>query len=121
MAEYEFTAEQNQSIDQLRTKLSTTSIMLIVAGALLVVFAHGGETSRAIWYAGIPAIAFIVLGFVCYQPVDNLKRVTSTEGHDILIMMIAMKDLRIAFATGQVIIIVLIVMAIAQISWMLGF
>ncbi len=121
MAEYEFTAEQNQSIDQLRTKLSTISIMLIVAGALLIFFAHSGETSRAIWYEGILAIALIVLGFVYYRPVDNLKRVTSTADHDILLMMIAMNDLRIAFARAQVIFVVLIVMAMAQISWMLGF
>lgn len=121
MAEYEFTAEQNQSIDKLRTKLSTISIMLILAGALLLFFAHSGETLRAIWYAGIPAIAFIILGFVYYRPVDNLKRVTSTDGHDILIMMIAMNDLRIAFATAQVLFVVLIIMAIAQISWLLGY
>ncbi|HEY5678582.1 MAG TPA: hypothetical protein VIS55_00790 [Pseudomonadales bacterium] len=121
MAEYEFTAAENQSIDQLRTKLSSISIMLVVAGALLVFFALGGETSQAIWYSAIPAIAFIVLGYVYYRPVENLKRVTSTHGQDIMIMMMAMNDLRIAFTISQVIFVVLIVMAIVQISRMLGF
>lgn len=121
MAEYEFTTEENRSIDELHTKLSTISVMLVVAGVSLMIFAHSGETPRAIWFEAMLAAALIILGLVYYRPVDNLKRVTGTAGHDILIMMMAMNDLRIAFARAQVIFVFLIIMALAQLSWMLGF
>ena len=122
MAEYEFTAQQNQSIDHLRQKLVHISIMLVLGGVLLLSVGHiVTDDSRTIWYTVVPAVSFIVLGFVYYRPVDNLKRITTTKGHDILEMMIGMDDLRIAFTTAQVVFVFLIIMAIAEISRQLGF
>ena len=121
MAEYEFTAEQNQSIDELRQKLFHVSLMLAVAGALLVVAIHlTADTTRGIWGGVIPAVGFVLLGFVYYLPVDNLKRVTTTKGHDILEMMIGMDDLRIAFTAARFLFVLLILTEVAESARLMG-
>jgi hypothetical protein len=122
MAEYEFTAEQNQSIDELRQKLFHVSLMLAVAGALLVVTIHlAVDTTSGLWSGVIPAVGFVLLGFVYYLPVDNLKRVTTMKGHDILEMMIGMDDLRIAFTTARFLFVLLILTEVAEGIRLMGF
>lgn len=121
MTEYEFTAEQNKSIDRLRQKLWHIALMLSISGAFLLINSYTAETTRGVWGTAVPALCFVVMGFVFFRPLDNLKRITATKGHDILEMMIGMDDLRIAFATAQVVFIVLIMTIIAEIARAFGF
>jgi hypothetical protein len=117
MSEYEFTAEQNNSIDGFSQKLLHICILLIGIGATLLVFAHRVATDIDLWHMTFGAMAFMVLGFVYFRPLDNFKRITTTKGHDVFELMIAMDDLRIAYLTGGVLMVFMIGLLSAEIIW----
>ena len=117
MSEYEFTAEQNACIDQFRQKLFHISIFMMGIGSMMLVIAHRVVTGVGLWHMTFGAMAFILLGFVYFRPIDNFKRITTTEGHDVFELMIAMDDLRVAFTTAQALVVFMIGLLLAEIIW----
>ena len=117
MAEYEFTAEQNTSIDAFRQKLLHISISCLILGALLLHLSYTAATGVSIYHLSSVGFVYMILAVVYFRPIDNFKRITTTKGNDVFEMMIAMDDLRIAFTIGQVLFLFLGALALAQIIW----
>ena len=115
MAEYEFTAEQNEGIDQLRQKLLHDSLLFIIMGGIQLVGSFFFSGAGARWVSLLAAVLFLVMGWLFMRPLDNFKRVTTTEGEDVKEMMIALSDLRAAFLLAEIVVAILVVAIIAEI------
>ena len=111
---YEFTEEQNQKIDKIATKLRHISIMFYAFGAIQLLHAAFIASGAVIWGAAASGALSIGLGFVYQRPIDNLINITTTEGSDIPELMIGLEDLHVAYLTGQIIILGLAVVLLAD-------
>ena len=106
MAQYEFTAEENRHIDQLRRKLQHISILFLILGVLQLIesFMLPDPTGR--WISLAAAILILGLGWLFMRPVDNFRRVVTTDGQDIREVVTAIKDLRAAYLGAEIILLV---------------
>lgn len=107
MAEYEFTAEENHHIDQLRRKLQHVAILFMVLGALQLIESFMLTDPPGRWISVGGAILLLALGWLFWRPLDNFRRIISTEGQDIREVVTAIKDLRAAFLGAEIILVVL--------------
>jgi hypothetical protein len=107
MAEYEFTAEENRHIEQLRRKIQHISLLFIVLGGLQLVqsFLMAEPTGRWISLGG--AVLLLALGWLFFRPLDNFRRIITTEGQDIREVVTAIKDLRTAYLGAEIIMVIL--------------
>jgi len=53
------------------------------------------------------AILLLALGWLFWRPLDNFRRIISTEGQDIREIVTAVKDLRAAYLGAEIILVVL--------------
>ena len=106
MAQYEFTAEENRHIDQLRRKLQHISMLFLLLGVLQLVESFMLPDPTGQWISLAAAVLILVLGWLFMRPVDNFRRVVSTEGQDIREVVTAIKDLRAAYLGAEIILIV---------------
>lgn len=104
MTAYEFTESQNRQIDEIATKLSHISMLFYALGALQLLDTVLVATGPVIWGAAASGVLLLALGFVYQRPLDNFKKITTTEGSDIPELLIGLDDLHVAYLTGQVII-----------------
>lgn len=106
MAEYEFTAEENRHIDSVRRKLQHISILFLLLGVLQLAqsFLLSDETGR--WISLGAAILLLGLGWLFMRPLDNFRRIVTTEGQDIREVVIAIRDLRMAYLGAEIILII---------------
>ena len=116
MAEYELSQAENRRVQRLHQRLLWASISLVTLGVVMGVSAHFRATGEQLWVQLIAALFFVALGIVFWRPLDNLKRITTTQGSDITELMIAMKDLRVAFSTGAVLFGILAVLTASGIA-----
>jgi hypothetical protein len=107
MAQYEFTAEENRNVDQVRHKLRHVAILFLVLGALQLIdsFMLADTTGR--WISLGSAILLLALGWLFWRPLDNFRRIVTTQGQDIREVLTALKDLRAAYLAAEVILVVL--------------
>lgn len=107
MAEYEFSAEENRHVDQVRRKLQHVAILFLVLGALQLIesFLLSDATGR--WISLGSAFLLLALGWLFWRPLDNFRRIVSTQGHDIREVVTAIKDLRAAYLGAEIILVVL--------------
>lgn len=115
MTGYEFTEFQNQRINQVAQKLSHISIMFFALGIVQLLGAFLVSTGAVVWGATASGVLFLGLGYVYQRPLDNFKKITTTEGSDIPELMVGLDDLHVAFLTGQVIIVCLSAVFVADI------
>ncbi len=106
MAEYEFSAQENRHIESLARKLLHISILFLVLGLLQLVesFMLPDPTGR--WISLAVAILILGLGWLFMRPLDNFRRVVSTEGQDIREIMTAIRDLRTAYLGAEIILLI---------------
>ena len=106
MAQYEFTAEENRHIDQVRRKLQHIALLFLVLGVLQLIgsFLLTDPTGR--WISLGSAILLLALGWLFWRPLDNFRRIITTEGQDIREVITAIKDLRAAYFAAEIILIV---------------
>ena len=106
MAQYEFTAEENRHIDQVRRKLQHIALLFLVLGVLQLIgsFLLTDPTGR--WISLGSAILVLALGWLFWRPLDNFRRIITTEGQDIREVITAIKDLRAAYFAAEIILIV---------------
>jgi len=115
MSGYEFTEFQNQRINQVTHKLSHISIMFFALGVVQLLSAFLVSTGAVVWGATASGVLFLGLGYVYRRPLDNFKKIITTKGSDVQELMVALDDLHIAFLTGQVIIVCLSAVFVADI------
>lgn len=107
MAEYEFTAEENQRIDQLRRKIQHIAILFLALGVLQLVQSFMLAEPTARWISLGGAVLLLALGWLFFRPLDNFRRIVSTEGQDIREVVTAIKDMRTAYLGAEIILIIL--------------
>ncbi len=107
MAEYEFTAEENRYIDQVRRKLQHIAVLFLVLGALQLIESFLLTDPAGRWISVGSAILLLALGWLFLRPLDNFRRIISTEGQDIREIVTAIKDLRVAYLGAEIILVVL--------------
>jgi len=107
MAEYEFSAEENRHIDQLRRKIQHIALLFLVLGILQLVqsFMLAEPTGR--WISLAAAGLLLTLGWLFFRPLDNFRRIISTEGQDIREVVTAIKDMRAAYLGAEIILMIL--------------
>jgi protein-S-isoprenylcysteine O-methyltransferase Ste14 len=106
MAQYEFTAEENRHIDQVRRKLQHIALLFLVLGVLQLVGAFMLPDSTSRWISVGGGILLLALGWLFWRPIDNFRRITTTAGQDIREVITAIKDLRAAYFAAEIILIV---------------
>jgi hypothetical protein len=107
MAEYEFTAEENRLIGQVRRKLVQIAILFLVLGALQLIGSFLLTDPAGRWISVGSALLLLALGWLFSRPLDNFRRIISTEGQDIREVVTAIKDLRAAYLGAEIILVVL--------------
>lgn len=90
MVKYEFTEEQNQTIDLLSKRMVLVSVLFLFIGIMSVIQAIiiGGGV-----YFVIYGITMIIFGVSFYLPTDNFKNIVKTEGRDIKELMDAFREI----------------------------
>ena len=106
MAEYEFTAEENRHIDQVRRKLQHIAVLFLLLGVLQLIGSFLLTDPAGRWISVGSAILLLALGWLFWRPLDNFRRIISTEGQDIREVVTAIKDLRAAYLAAEIILIV---------------
>jgi hypothetical protein len=106
MAEYEFTAEENRVIDQVRRKLQHIAVLFLLLGVLQLIGSFLLTDPAGRWISVGSAILLLALGWLFWRPLDNFRRIISTEGQDIREVVTAIKDLRAAYLAAEIILIV---------------
>ena len=119
MSEYEFKAAEDAQVDALRTKLLHICVLFLVLGVMFVVQAHVYLLGTSRLALSIGGALFVLLAIVFWRPLDNFRRVTTTQGDDIPQFMMAMDDLRVAFTTSQIVIGLLILTEVIGIGRLL--
>jgi hypothetical protein len=107
MAEYEFTAEENRVVDQVSRKLKHIAILFLALGALQLADAFMLTDPTGRWTSMGAALLLLLLGWLFWRPLDNFRRIITTEGSDIREVITALKDLRLAYLGAEIILIVL--------------
>lgn len=107
MAEYEFSADENRLVDQVRSKLQHVALLFLVLGALQLIesFMLSDPTGR--WISLGSAFLLLALGWLFWRPLDNFRRIVSTQGQDIREVVTAIRDLRAAYLGAEIILVVL--------------
>ena len=95
MAEYEFTSEQNETFDKLANSLQRFAIIFGIWGALFVLMGAldfiGATASFGGLIQAIVGIAIVIMAFLFLKPVQNFRRITTTEGQDISELLSALR------------------------------
>jgi hypothetical protein len=107
MTEYEFSAEENRYVDQVRSKLQHVALLFLVLGALQLIESFMLSDSTGRWISLASAFLLLALGWLFWRPLDNFRRIVSTQGHDIREVVTAIKDLRAAYLGAEIILVVL--------------
>ena len=101
MAQHEFTSEQNQVFDSLSGALrrfvaavSALAALMIVYGLIAVNIGHfGGIVMMLIIVSSALAL---VMAWLFTRPLDNFRRITTQQGHDMSELGTALDDLSAA-------------------------
>jgi hypothetical protein len=107
MAQYEFTAEENQVVAQVSSKLRHIAILFLALGVLQLVEAFMLTDPAGRWINVGAAVLLLALGWLFWRPLDNFRRIITTQGSDIREVITALKDLRMAYLGAEIILIVL--------------
>ncbi|MEM7118197.1 MAG: hypothetical protein AAF614_37565 [Chloroflexota bacterium] len=114
MSEYEFTKQENVEIGKMTATLRWFAILFgLYAVSFLIwtiarVVMGEGELIRDIG----PAIAGLIavgVAYLMYQPLDNFKRITTTEGNDISELMTGLKELTRAHKLLRIVLVIFVV------------
>ena len=114
MESYEFTAEQNQVIGSLASRMRWVSILFVLIGIGLLISLVPNIQAGAQWVIVVASALFAVInllkGVVFYRPVDNLSNIVEREGTDIAELLQAFRELSQGFSWMVILNIILIVM-----------
>ena len=100
LSEYEFDKNQEQVIKNVATRCIIQAVLIIlgsITGFLpdIIYLAHRQSEFTVILL--VQAVLQIIIGILFLRPVNNFRRIASTEGSDISELMIGLKDLSISF------------------------
>lgn len=94
------------------------AVLLFLLGLALLFLGHNLPFSQG-WATKVAAGMVLLLGFVYYMPLDNLRRVVENNADDINLVIAAVDNLRSAFSAAQAILVVLIAIVLLEMSLLL--
>ncbi|MHA2251726.1 MAG: hypothetical protein ACXAD7_15285 [Candidatus Kariarchaeaceae archaeon] len=100
MNNYEFSKEEEEVFTDLIKWMLILSVLLVFAGTATIIQFIEGDTG---FYVLISGITWAILGFTLYFPIDNFKRITTTEGSDIKELMVGFKELNKGWFAANII------------------
>ena len=100
--EYEFNKEENVTIGKFAAAMTLFSIVLVLAGIATIL----QGVSPIDWNIIIEGITWFVIGLSFYFPIDNLRNILNTEGHDIKELMRSFSDLKRGWITALLFLII---------------
>jgi hypothetical protein len=97
MAEYEFTAEENEVFASLSRRMSRFGMVFVaigIIGALETIFSSGGGKITSIEMRDfIKAGYYILSGLMIWQPAVNFRNIVQVKGSDVTNVLDAVKKL----------------------------
>ena len=93
MAFYEFTEDENLIFKSLALRMNIAGVMMVVFGIGMIVF--GGiryPWSLTLLLLAINGFILFGIGYLIFQSAKRFKKITVTQGHDIMYLMEAMVD-----------------------------
>jgi hypothetical protein len=111
MAEYEFSQQDNEIFTDLSRWMTTMAVLIGLGGIATVVQFLTGAGG---WIMLVQGIVYLVLAISFYLPVDNFKKIVSTEGKDITELMIGFSDMDKGWLAANIVTAVLVILAIVQ-------
>lgn len=94
------------------------AVLFFLLGLALLFLGHNLPFSQG-WATKVAAGMVLLLGFVYYMPLDNLRRVVEDNVEDMNLVIAAVDNLRSAFSVGQAILVVLIAIVLIEMSLLL--
>ncbi len=86
MDPYEFSREENEVFRSLAKWLTVGAALIALAGAAMMLKFFTSDFSY--WWLGLIAgVIYVVMAVTIYLPVDNFRRIATTEGNDIKELM----------------------------------
>jgi hypothetical protein len=119
MSEYEFTVEENKTFDALADALRKFAYTFAVYAVGLIVMGLLGFFAERPLTMSISMLVLgpitVVLALMFLKPVDNFKRITTTQGQDISELLGALGHLNKTFSllrVGMAVFLVLMIIAV---------
>ncbi len=109
MSEYEFSQEDNNIFAGLSRWMTIMAVLIGVGGIATLVQYMAGDRR---WTVLVHGIMYLVLAIVFYLPVDNFKKIVSSEGKDITELMTSFKEMDKGWLVANIISFVLVILAI---------
>jgi cytochrome c biogenesis protein CcdA len=94
------------------------AILVSLLGLALLFLGHNLPLNQG-WATKVAAGMVLLLGFIFYMPLDNLRRVVNDNADDINLVIAAADNLRSAFSVAQAILVFLIAIILMEISLLL--
>jgi len=104
--------------EDLHTVTRHIAILAVLLGLALLFLGHNLPLNQG-WATKVAAGMVLLLGFVYYMPLDNLRRVVRDNADDINLVIAAADNLRSAFSVAQAILVFLIAIVLMEISLLL--
>jgi hypothetical protein len=115
---YEFTPQQNDTIEKLGRSMQTVGNVMFLLGILGIIdfiasfWTRGGPGFGA-GNGGVGAILFAVFGFWTQRAGNNLKKIVKTTGNDITHLIAALDDLRKMYGIVRFVLLAVFYLALA--------
>lgn len=111
MAEYEFSQQDNEVFESLSRWTTNMSALIGIGGiATLVQFIAGNGG----WIVMVQGIMYLVFAITAYLPVDNFKKIISSEGKDITELMTAFTEMDKGWLVTNIVTSLLVILKILQ-------
>jgi hypothetical protein len=111
MAEYEFSQQDNEIFSGLSRWMTIMSALIGLGGIATVVQFLAGAGG---WIMLVQGIVYLAMAVTFYLPVDNFKKIVSTEGKDITELMTGFSDMDKGWLVVNIVTAVLVILAILQ-------
>ncbi len=111
MAEYEFSQEDNEVFKGLSRWMTIMSALIGLGGIGTLVQFLTGEGG---WIVLTQGLVYLVFAVTFYLPVDNFKKIVSSEGKDITELMIGFSDMDKGWLVVNIVTSVLVILEILQ-------
>jgi hypothetical protein len=117
MNDYEFSPEQNLKIAELAVRLRHFSIVFGVVGVIVVLQGIARWSTLGVGQGLTTLLGGLVIAGGAYlfsRPLDNFRNITNTEGRDIEELIMAMRDLTLAFRIIQLIVMLITLLVVVR-------
>jgi hypothetical protein len=111
MEEHEFTEEENKVFNGLIRNMILLAVMIIVGGIGSLSQVRGAENPALMIAEGI---TYFIMAIVFFLPLNNFRRIVTTEGKDITELMSGFEKIRKAWVLLNIVTAIIVVLRISM-------